>query len=233
VWPCHTADPCDTSQKQSCSPICPCCTTSRKINWRSTYTFLYSDERWPPSHMWPCHFGDPAANLDQQSYSPRCGGPVLNHRLRLCCRRGPRSLSQAPNICLHQARLPPQGSSAPVQVPPSDDDCQSDVLRQFSIPAAARGQPPGASAPLLGHSWSWERRRQRIEPPIRRPEGSSCGKRPSQLPCSAPHRPRWPSCSRGAGLAPLGAGPSLRITAPARRRSPRQAATHRAGPPAG
>ena len=112
VWPCHTADPCDTSQKQSCSPIRPCCTTGRKSIRRRAYTFLCSDECWPPNYVWPRHSGDPAANPDPQSYSPSCGGPVLNHRLRLCCRRGPRSLRQTPTLCHQQARLPPQGSSA-------------------------------------------------------------------------------------------------------------------------
>jgi hypothetical protein len=109
VWPCHTVDPCDTSQKQSCPPIRPCCTTSHNLNWRRTYTFPCSDKCRPPSYMWPCYFEDPAANLDQQSYSPSCGCPVLNHRLRLCCRRGSRPLRQAPNLRHQQARLSPQG----------------------------------------------------------------------------------------------------------------------------
>ena len=43
AWPCHTVDPCATSQKQSCSPSLHRSTAGRRFDWRSTYASLHSN----------------------------------------------------------------------------------------------------------------------------------------------------------------------------------------------
>ena len=233
VWPCHTADPCDTSQKQSCSPIRPCCTPVAN-----------------PSGAAPTPSSAPTSAGPQTTCGPATLETLPPTLISKATRRAAEAqCSSTDSVCAAVAALArsvkPRTSVTsrlasrrkdhrrPSKSPPPTTTVNQTFYVNFPSLQTPAATFPELAPPLLGHPRSWERRRYRIEPSLRRPEGRSCEKRPSQLPCPTSHRPRRPSCYCGAGLAQPGAGLSLRTTTPARRRSPRQAATPRARPPAG